>query len=62
MIFRTTTRVHTILCEFIPDETEYTVDEGGGTIRYASEKSGIVVEVAGGSIVIRSTAEVPRDE
>ncbi|KAH7725218.1 hypothetical protein AAVH_07266 [Aphelenchoides avenae] len=48
--------------ELLPDEGDYTVDTDadGTTTRYASEQSGIVVEVKGDSVTIRSTAVVPR--
>lgn len=42
------------------DEGEYSVDADGTATRYASDESGIVVEVNGDSVTIQSTAEVPR--
>ncbi|KAH7698636.1 hypothetical protein AAVH_34270 [Aphelenchoides avenae] len=41
------------------DESDYTVDVDGATVRYTSEKSGIVVEDKGLCITIESTADVP---
>lgn len=45
--------------ELILDDSDYTVDVDDTTTRYASEGSGIIVEVKGRSIVIQSTVEVP---
>lgn len=43
-------------------ESDYAVDVDDSTTRYTSENSGIVVEVEGSSIAVRSTAETPSDE
>lgn len=45
--------------KLVLDESEYTVDVDDATKRYTLREGGIVVEVKGESIVIRSTGEVP---
>lgn len=48
--------------ELILDEAEYSVDDDGTTKRYASAQSWIFVEVDGGSITIKSTAEASNED
>ncbi|KAH7715976.1 hypothetical protein AAVH_16645 [Aphelenchoides avenae] len=45
--------------EFVLDKSEYTIDVNGSTTRYASQKSGIVVDVTGHAISIQSIVQVP---
>ena len=44
--------------ELLHEESDYTVTVDNATTRYASEKTGFVVDVKGWRIVIQSTAEV----
>lgn len=46
--------------ELVLDDSDYTVDVDDGATRYATEESGIVVEVNGHCVAIKSTTEVPR--
>lgn len=57
LTFRMTLRAG---CEVTLDENDYTIDVDGTTTRYESEASGIVVEVKGHDVAIRSTVAVPR--
>lgn len=59
MTFQMVLRAHE---ELILDESEYSVDDDGTTKRYASEQSGIFVEVYGGLIAIKSTTEASATE
>lgn len=45
--------------EIVLDESDYTLDVDGVTRRYASKESGIVVEVKGCSVAIRSSSVFP---
>ncbi|KAH7714303.1 hypothetical protein AAVH_18322 [Aphelenchoides avenae] len=55
-----TFRMRTCDDELVLDEREFTIGFDGTTTRYASDESGIVVEVKGRLISIQSTADVPR--